>query len=201
LSKTYFSLSQIEELIYLLYNNPTIYTEGETMSKLLKSAIAAVMIAGLTACVPTSDIKVETVKSEKANLKGYKTYEIIKESGAVEETKKEKSLKGVDIDAGMKQLIRETLEKKGKTEVKGDPDFYVAYLFGTDMDAIQIKLDEEGMSTIKNVPEAAMVLMLVDAETGSIIWLSTAEAEYKGLPLEAKRKRMKFAIEKMLKGL
>ena len=46
-----------------------------------------------------------------------------------------------------------------------------------------------------------MVLMLVDAETGSIIWLSTAEAEYKSLPLKEKRERMKFAIEKMLKGL
>ncbi|BAF73329.1 DUF4136 domain-containing protein [Sulfurovum sp. NBC37-1] len=171
------------------------------MSKLLKTAIAAVMITGLTGCVSTNDIKVETVKSEKANLKGYKTYEIIKESGAVDTTKKDPALKGVDVDAGIKKMIKETLAKKGKTEVKADPDFYVAYLFGTDMDALEIKLDKEGATTIKNVPAAAMVLMLVDADTGSILWMSTAEADYKNLPIEAKRERMKYAIEKMLKGL
>ena len=171
------------------------------MSKLLKSALAALLIAGLTACAPTSDIKVETVRNAKADLKGYKTYEIIKESGAVDETKKEEELKGVDVDAGLKEMIRETLAKKGKTEVTADPDFYVAYLFGTDMDALEVKLDKEGEATIKTIPAAAMILMLVDAETGSIIWLSTAEAEYKNLPLKEKRERMKFAIEKMLKGL
>jgi len=171
------------------------------MSTLIKSLIAAVLIAGLTACAPTSDIKVETVRNAKADLKGYKTYEIIKESGAVDETKKAKDLKGVDVDAGLKKMIRETLAKKGKVEVTADPDFYVAYLFGTDMDAMQIKLDKAGEATVEKIPAAAMVLMLVDAETGSIIWLSTAEAEYKNLPLKEKRERMKFAIEKMLKGL
>jgi len=172
------------------------------MSKLLKTAIAAVMIAGLTGCVSTSDIKVETVKSEKANLKGYKTYEIIKESGVVDATtKKDPSLKGVDVDAGIKKMIEEALAKKGKTEVKADPDFYVAYLFGADMDALEIKLNKAGEAMIKNVPAVAMILILVDAETGSVIWMSTAEADYKNLPIEAKRERMKYAIEKMLKGL
>jgi len=172
------------------------------MSKFLKMVITAVMIAGLSGCVSTSDIKVETIKSEKADLKGYKTYEIIKESGVVDETtKKDPSLKGVDVNAGIKKIVEETLAKKGKTEVKSNPDFYVAYLFGADMDALEIKLDKEGEAIIKNVPAAAMVLLLVDAETGSIIWMSTAEADYKNLPIEEKRERMKYAIEKMLKGL
>ena len=112
------------------------------MSKLLKSAIAALLIVGITACTPTSDIKVETVRNAKADLKGYKTYEIIKESGVVDDTQKAEDLKGVDIDAGLKKMIRETLAKKGKTEVTADPDFYVAYLFGTDMDALEVKLDK-----------------------------------------------------------
>lgn len=169
------------------------------MSKLLKSTIAALMIAGLTGCVSTSDINVETAKSEKANLKGYKTYEIIKESGVTHETKKEKTLANVDAD--LKKMIREELAKRGKTEVKEDPDFYVAYLLGADKNAIQIKLDKEGRTTVENVPEAAMILMLVDAETGSIIWLSTAEAEYKNLPIKEQRERMKYTIKKMLSGL
>jgi hypothetical protein len=171
------------------------------MSKFLKSVVAALLIVGITGCVSTSDIEVETVKSEKANLKGYKTYEIIKESGATDEIKKEKTLENVDIDASLKKMINEELAKRGKVEVKENPDFYVAYLLGSDMNAMRITLDKEGRSTIANVPEAAMILMLVDADTGSIIWLSTAEGEYKSLPREAKHKRMKYTIEKMLKGL
>jgi len=171
------------------------------MSNLLKSLLTAAIIVNITGCVSTSDIQVETVKSEKANLDGYKTYEIIEESGATHALKKDKTFKGVDIDASLKKMITEELAKRGKREEKRNPDFYVAYLLGADKDALQIKLDNEGRSTISNVPEAAIVLMLVDAETGAIIWLSTAEGEYKNLPKEAKRERMQFAIEKMLKGL
>jgi len=164
--------------------------------------LAALVIAGVSGCgVSTKDIEIETVKSEKANLKGYKTYEIIKESGADDSLKKDKVLKGVDVDADIKKLIITELAKRGKVEVTHDPDFFVAYVAGADMNAMKIKLDEKGKSTIENIPEAAMLLMLVDADTGSIIWLSTAEGEFKGLPLEQQRERLKYAIKKMLSGL
>ena len=172
------------------------------MIKRLKVSLAVLLMIGVSGCgVSTKDIQVETVKSEKVNLKGYKTYEIIKESGADESIKKEKTLKGVDVDGNMKALITSELAKRGKVEVTHDPDFFVAYVAGADMDAIQIKLDKEGKSMIQNIPEAAMLLMLVDAETGSIIWLSTAEGDFKGLPPEQQKERLKFAIKKMLNGL
>jgi len=172
------------------------------MSKVWKYMLAALVIAGVSGCgVSTKDIEIETVKSEKANLKGYKTYEIIKESGADDSLKKDKVLKGVDVDADIKKLIITELAKRGKVEVTHDPDFFVAYVAGADMNAMKIKLDEKGKSTIENIPEAAMLLMLVDADTGSIIWLSTAEGEFKGLPLEQQRERLKYTIKKMLSGL
>ncbi|SFV68217.1 hypothetical protein MNB_SV-10-687 [hydrothermal vent metagenome] len=172
------------------------------MSKWFKGAVVALMIAGLAGCgVSTKDIEVETVKSAKANLKGYKTYEIIKESGVDDTLKKDKTLKNVNIDADIKALINTELQKKGKIEVKKNPDFFVAYVAGADMNAMQIKLDKKGRSMIENVPAAAMVLMLVDADTGSIIWLSTAEGDFKGLPLEQQKKRLEYAIRKMLSGL
>ena len=172
------------------------------MSKMFKGALIALMMAGLAGCgVSTKDIKVETVKSNKANLKGYKTYEIIEESGADDSLKKDKTLKGADVDADIKALINTELAKRGKVEVKHDPDFFVAYVAGADMNAMQIKLDAKGRSTIENIPEAAMLLMLVDADTGSIIWMSTAEGEFKGLPLDQQKVRLEYAIKKMLKGL
>ena len=90
----------------------------------------------------------------------------------------------------MQQIINTELTKKGKTPVTQDPDFYVAYAAGTDMDAVKEKLDAAGKKTIEKTPEAAMVLILIDAETGVIIGVSTAEGEAKGLPAEETKKRL-----------
>lgn len=168
------------------------------MSNLLKGAIVVLMIAGFTGCTSTSDIQVEAMKSEKVNLDGYKTYEIIEGSGIVDGTQRADNL---DIDAEMQQMINTELVKKGKTLVTKDPDFYVAYVAGTDMDAVKEKLDAAGKKTIEKTPEAAMVLILIDAETGVIIGISTAEGEVKSLPAEETKKRLNYAIRKMLSGL
>ena len=168
------------------------------MSKLLKGAIAVLMIIGFTGCVSTSDIQVEALKSEKVNLDGYKTYEIIEGSGIVDGTKRADNL---DLDAEIQQIINAELAKKGKTRVTKDPDFYVAYVAGTDMDAVKEKLDEHGKKTIENRPEAAMVLILIDAETGMIIGIATAEGEAKGLPAKEVKERLNYAIKKMLSSL
>lgn len=169
------------------------------MSKLLKGAIVGLMIAGFTGCtVPTSDIQVEALKSEKVNLDGYKTYEIIEGSGVIDGTKRADNL---DVNAEMQQMINTELAKKGKTLVIKDPDFYVAYAAGTDMDAVKAKLDKEGKETLEKAPAAAMILILIDAETGVIIGISTAEGEVKGLPADQMKKRLNYAIKKMLSGL
>ena len=168
------------------------------MLKLLKGVIAVLMIVGFTGCTSTSDIQVEAMKSEKVNLDGYKTYEIIEGSGVVDGTKRADNL---DVNAEMQQMINTKLAKKGKTLVTKDPDFYVAYAAGTDMEAVKEKLDEKGKKTLEERPEAAMVLILIDAETGVIIGISTAEGEAKGLPVKDMKKRLNYAIKKILSGL
>ena len=169
------------------------------MSKLLKSTIIALMIAGFTVgCVKTSDIEVVALKSEKANLKGYKTYQIIDESGFIDDSAASDNL---DISAEMQQMIHAELAKKGKMPVTKDPDFYVAYLAAADMDAIKEKVDKKGQIKIESAPAAAMLLTLIDANTVEIIYLSYAEGDVKGLPLDQKRKRLNYAIKEMLSGM
>lgn len=168
------------------------------MSKLLKGAIVVLMITGFTGCTSTSDIQVEAITSEKVNLDGYKTYLIIEGSGVLPDTKVADNL---DVDAEMQQMINTELAKKGKILVTKDPDFFIAYLAGTDMDAVKEKLDKEGKETIEKAPAAAMILVLIDAETGVIIGISTAEGEAKGLPAKEAKERLNYAIKKMLSGL
>jgi len=93
------------------------------------------------------------------------------------------------------------LAKKGKTPVSKDPDFFVAYLGGADMDAVKSKLDKNGKERIERSPEAALVLMLIDADSGSIIWMSTAEGDAKGGSTDDVKKRLDFAIKEMLDGV
>ena len=54
---------------------------------------------------------------------------------------------------------------------------------------------------IEAAPAAAMVLILIDAETGMIIGISTAEGEAKDLLLEDRKKRLEYTIKKMFNEL
>ena len=171
------------------------------MSKLLKGALAALMILGVTGCVSTSDINVEKAQSEKVNLQGYKTYQFIEDSGILEDEKSKKVADNMNVSEEVEQMINSELAKKGKTPVSKDPDFFVAYLGGADMDAVKSKLDKNGKEVIEKSPEAALVLMLIDADSGSIIWMSTAEGEVKSGDADSIKKRLKYTVKKMLDGV
>jgi hypothetical protein len=172
------------------------------MSKWLKGVVAVLMVVGMAGCVPTDDIDVESVTNEKVNLDGYKTYQFIEDSGIVEADGKGK-LKESDkkIAALIEEVINTELQKEGKTPVSKSPDFLVAYIGGSDEEAVKVKLDEKGKQVVEKAPEAALLIMLVDADTGAILRLSTAEGEVTQLPEDQKRKRIEFAVKKMLEGV
>jgi len=167
------------------------------MTKFLKGSLVAFALLGFTGCVSTSDIKVESTKSDKVDLKGYKTYQFIEGSGILQNGRKKKVNAAEEIEA----QINSELMKKGKVPVSKDPDFFVAYMGGSDMDAVKKKLDKNGKEIIEKSPEAALVLMLVDADSGSIIWMSTAEGEARGGTKDEIKKRIDYAVKQMLNGV
>ncbi len=171
------------------------------MTKILKGTLIALALIGFTGCVSTSDIEVDSMQSEKADLQGYKTYQFIEGSGIAKDTSKKTLTKSESVSAEIEEMINEELAKKGKVPVSKDPDFFVAYLGGADHKSVEKKLDKHGKEMIEKSPEAALVLMLVDADSGSIIWMSTAEGELKNSTPEDRKKRIKFTIQKMLKDL
>jgi hypothetical protein len=176
----------------------------------MKKWIAVIFVAGallgVNGCVSTNDIEVESVTSDKVNLKGYKTYQFLEDSGIVEDDGSGK-LKESDkkVAAMIEEIINEDLMKAGKHPAEKDPDFFVAYVGGTNTEAVKVKLDEKGKQIVEKAPEAApeaaLLIMLVDADTGEILRLATAEGEMKDLPPEQKRKRIEYAIKKMLKDI
>jgi hypothetical protein len=161
------------------------------------------VVAGLiTGCVSTNDIDVESVTNEKANLKAYKNYQFLEESGFVESDKRGGLKGGSEKTAALiEEIINARLQERGKTPVAQNPDFYVVYIGGTDKDAVKVKLDENGKKIVESAPEAALLIMLIDAHTGSVLRLSTAEGELKSLPAQQQKERIEYAVKKMLKEI
>ncbi len=161
-----------------------------------------ILAAVLTACVPTDDIQVTNKTSKKVNFKGYKRYQFLEGSGLVESDKKGNMKSSDDESAALiEHLINEALQKRGKYPVSKDPDFYVAYLGGKEMSEVEDKLNAEGKRELSEAPSAAMILMLIDADSGAILRISTAEGKVTNLPEAEQKKRISYAIDNMLKGI
>jgi hypothetical protein len=171
------------------------------MTKVLKITLLSLSFIGLTACVSTSDIKVETTKSNKVDLKGYTKYQFLEGSGLAKDTSKDILTKDGTASNVIESEINSVLMKKGKVPVSKNPDFFVAYLGGANRDHVTKKLDKDGKNSIAKYDEAAIVLMLIDADSGAIIWMSTAEGQAKGGTNAERKKRLDYAVKKMLKGI
>jgi hypothetical protein len=172
------------------------------MKNWLNVLVMAVVVAGLNGCVSTNDIEVESVTNEKVNLKAYKSYQFFDESGVVKSDGKGKLVDGdKKIAALVESIINEQLQKKGKVPVAKDPDFFVAYVGGTDKDAVKVKLNDKGKEIVEKAPEAALLIMLIDAQTGAVLKVSTAEGELKSLSQKEQKARIEYAVKKMLKDI
>ncbi len=168
----------------------------------IKVLLSGTLLLGATGCVQTNDIEVESVSNEKANLTAYKTYQFLEDSGIVEEDKKGNLKRSnSEVAALVEEVINEQLQKYGKKPTAKDPDFFVAYVGGSNKDAVVAKVDEKGKQIIEKKPAAALLIMLVDADTGEILRIATAEGDLKNLPLEQKRARIEYAVKKMLSGI
>jgi len=172
------------------------------MNKWISLFLLAGILMGTTGCVSTSDIEVETVTNEKANFKGYKTYQFLEDSGVVEMNSDGKVKDAAsDVSAMIEQIINDQLQKKGKAPVSKSPDFFVAYVGGSDKDAIKVRLDDKGKQIVEKAPEAALLIMLIDANTGEVLKVSTAEGELKALPKAEQKERIEYAVKKMLQDI
>jgi outer membrane lipoprotein-sorting protein len=177
--------------------------KGEGMLKvLIKGAVIGLIVVGFTGCVSTSDINVVQSQSEKANLKGYKTYAALSPKGIILDSKGTWIPNNINAHAEIQHMIKTEMDKKGKQLVISNPDFYVAYALGVDMDAIKEKVDKKDQVKIENIPSAGLAIVFTDAKTNEVIWMSVAEGELKkGLSMDDRKKRVQYAIQKMLNGL
>lgn len=158
----------------------------------------------VTACssIPTDDIKTTAELDPKANFKGYKTYAWLGSAGILKDPEGNWEPPKFDADAEITFLINQELRNRGMSESSKKPDLVVAYALGVDMAALKAKTNPETkMSVLKNIPQGALMVVLIDSDSGFVIWAGSATAEIKNLGPDASKQRLAFAISDMFKRL
>jgi hypothetical protein len=171
-----------------------IYLAGLTLVVLLVTGCATAV---------TKDIQIEADADPKANFEGYKSYAWLGSAAIVFDSVGQWEPPQFDADAEIKFLIDRELRKRGMVEDSVGPDMFVAFAAGIDMDSLQIKVDPESeIATLENVPQGALVIALVDAQTGVAIWAGLATADVQQQPSqETVKKRLDYAVTSMIKQL
>jgi len=174
------------------------------MSKIFHlSALALIMMLSACTSAPTKDISVDAEADPKASISGFKTYAWFAAAQIVFDPEGQWEPSNVDIDAEVQLIINSELQKRGMTEVSTNPDMLVAYAAGVDMTTLGLKVSPETKEKlIENIPSAALVVALIDADTGYVIWIAEAVGEVQQQADEATvRARIDYAIREMFRLL
>ena len=169
--------------------------------RILLGLVLTVFFAGCTT-FPKDDIRVAAEADPKANFSGYKTYAWLGSVGIVNDPQGHWEPPKFDADAEIVFQIDQALRKRGVTQVNNNPDLLVAYTLGLNMAALKVKQNPQSkLKTLENVPQTGMVVLLIDPDTGFVIWAGVATAEFKNLAPEVAKQRLYYAVNQMFKQL
>ena len=155
------------------------------------------------ATIPAKDIQIDAQADPKANFSAYKTYAWLGAAAIVNDPRGQWEPPSFDADAEIMFLIDNELRKRGMSETTTDPDLVVAYAAGIDMEALGLKVDPETkMDVVKNVPQGGIVTVLIDSQSGFVIWVGVATGEVQENPdAQTAKARLDYAVTQMFKRL
>ena len=172
--------------------------------KTLYSTFTVILLLVVSACssTPTKDIQISSEADPKANFAGYTSYKWLGAAAILNDPDKQWVSPGFDANAEIKYLIDNGLRAKGMTEAAQNPDVAIVYALGVDMANIEYKENpDKSFKTLEALPKGALVILMVDADTGVVIWASSAVAEIQGMAGEDAKKRLQYAVKSMLDTL
>lgn len=182
----------------------TLLKEDDTMKRsyVLLFIIVIMLLSGC-ASVPTKDIKVDAQANPKANFSGYMTYAWLGSAAIVNDSYGQWEPPAFDADAEIKYLMDRELRKRGMLENSADPDLIVAFAAGINMDALGLKVDPETkMDMLANVPRGGLLVVLLDRDSGFVVWVGVATAEIQESPdAQTVKARLEYAVTQLLKKL
>jgi hypothetical protein len=169
------------------------------------SVLLIVFVMLLSGCssVPTKDIQIDTAADPKVNFSAYQDYAWLGAAAIISDAYGQWEPPGFDADAEIKYLIDRELRKRGMSQNSAYPDMMVAFAAGIDMDALELQVDPASkIETLTNVPLGGLMIALVDADSGFVIWAGVAIAEVLEDPdAETVKARLDYAVTKLLENL
>ena len=171
---------------------------------LVSAAALGVALSLACASTPTSDIRVHSAADKKSNISAYKSYAWDTSAGVLNDRTGVWVPKDVDTQAELQFLIDEKLRGRGMTVAQESPDLLVSMLIAADVrDVEEIKSKRgEAVAGLDPVGKGALLVELVDAETGKTVWLGAAEGEVRGSnTLEQSKERLAYAVDKLFEQL
>ena len=176
--------------------------------KTLLTTLTLVLFVSLNACstmypsASNNDITFETEVDPKANFKGYKTYSWMGSASIMNDPTGQWKAPDFDANAEIKFLIDSELRSKSMTEAAQKPDVIIGYALGINMTNIQYKANpDKSFKTLEAAPKGALVILMIDADTGVVIWASTAKADIQGNTGDVAKARLAYAVKSMLGSL
>lgn len=172
------------------------------MKTLFMLFFSAILLLPGCSTIPTDDIKVTAQADPKVKFAGYKTYSWLDTVGVLNDPEMRWKPVGFDLDSEITFLIDRALRNRNILESNNRTDLLVSYMIGINMAALKSKIDPKtNIKTLQNVPQGALLVVLIDARSGFVVWAARATAEIKGLAPEEAKKRLDYVITQMFKKL
>lgn len=174
-------------------------------SSIKKLHVLSLLIATLfiSSCATlTGDINVETHAESGIDLSAYKTYSWAGSAEIIFDPVGQWEQPTLDTDEEVRSATDRELHKQGMTQTEDHPDVLVAFAAGIDTTVLELKEDPDlNKKELHNVPKAALLIALVDANTGYVIWFGFAEGDaQQQRSIEDIRARIDYAVSEIFKS-
>jgi hypothetical protein len=167
-------------------------------------ALLAAVSAGACASSATSDIQVHTAADSKANLVHYKSFAWYASDALLHDRTGVWVPKDVDTQSEVEFLVDKGLREHGLTVAQERPDLFVSLVIVADVQDVQEIKSKRGeqLSTFDPVGQGALLVELIDAETGKTVWLGGAEGDVRqSRSVEESKQRLAYAVDKIFAQL
>ena len=165
-------------------------------------ALTLSILATSSCATLTDDIVVETHANPDVNYHAYKTYAWAGSAQIIFDPVGQWGQPTLDTDKEVKFVINRELRERGLVQVTSHPDLLVAFAAGIDTSILELKENPNNdKKIVTNVPKAALLIALVDANTGYTVWVGYAVGDaQQQQTIETIRTRIDFAVKEIFDG-
>jgi len=169
----------------------------------MKTASILFLLFTLSSCATlTDDIEIETHAIPDIHYDSYSSYALAGSAQIVFDPIGQWEQPTLDTDEEVRFVINRELRALGFNQVDRDPDLLVAFAAGIDTTALELKDNPNSdKKVLTNVPKAALVVTLIDADTGYAVWLGYAVGDVQQQQtIENIRARINYAVSEIFKA-